>query len=384
MSNQAALLSVCAFPVAIWVYLLLGRGLFWSVRRSLQPAPASTPAKAAVAVVIPARNEAEVIGRAITSLLSQDYDGRLHIFLVDDASSDGTTGVAKHAAENLGRDAALTIVPGKPLPDGWTGKMWAVSQGVELALETRPDFLLLTDADIEHAPGNLRQLVGWAESQDLDLTSLMVKLQTATFAEKILIPAFVFFFLMLYPPAWVANRERRTAGAAGGCMLLRPAALQKAGGIAPIRSEIIDDCALARRVKRTGGRVWLGLTNCAHSIRSYGGFREIENMISRTAFNQLRHSTALLLATTLGLLFTYVLPVVLLCSGLPAAVVSGAVALGLMAGAYIPMLRFYNRNPLWAVSLPFVAVFYLYATLCSAANYWLGRGGEWKGRAQDI
>ena len=167
-------------------------------------------------------------------------------------------------------------------------------------------------------------------------------------------------------------------------MLIRPAALQGAGGIAAICGEIIDDCALARRVKRTGGRVGLGLTSDASSIRSYGGFRQIENMISRTAFNQLRHSTALLLATALGLLFTYVLPVVLLCSGLPAAVVSGAVALGLMAGAYIPMLRFYNRNPLWAVSLPLVAVFYLYATVHSAANYWLGRGGEWKGRAQDI
>lgn len=384
MSNQAVLLSVCAFPVAIWVYLLLGRGLFWSVRRSLLPAPESVTRAAAVAVVIPARNEAEVIGYAVTSLLSQNYDGSLHIFLVDDASSDGTTGVAKHAAENLNRDTALTIVSGKPLPNGWTGKMWAVSQGVELALEKQPDFLLLTDADIEHAPGNLRQLVGWAESQSLDLASLMVKLQTATFAEKILIPAFIFFFLMLYPPSWIASSRRRTAGAAGGCILIRPAALQRAGGIAAIRGEIIDDCALASRVKRTGGRVWLGLTNGAHSIRSYGGFQEIENMISRTAFNQLRHSTALLLATTLGLLFTYVLPVVLLCSGLPAAMVCGALALGLMAGAYIPMLRFYNRNRLWAVSLPFVAVFYLYATLRSAVNYYRGRGGEWKGRVQDV
>jgi hopene-associated glycosyltransferase HpnB len=382
--SQAILFAVCASPVVIWLYLLLGRGLFWSVGRSLLPAPESVPRAAAVAVVIPARNEADVIGRAITSLLRQDYGGSLRIFLTDDASSDGTVDAARHAAGSLGHDDALAIVPGRPLPNGWTGKMWAVSQGVELALETQPDFLLLTDADIEHAPGNLQQLVGWAESQDLDLASLMVKLQTATLAERILIPAFVFFFLMLYPPAWVANRERRTAGAAGGCILIRPAALQRAGGIASIRGEIIDDCALARRVKRTGGRVRLGLTDNAHSIRSYGGFREVENMISRTAFNQLRHSATLLLATTLGLLCTYVLPVVLLCSGLPAAMMCGALALGLMAGAYIPMLRFYQRNPLWAVSLPFVATFYLYATFRSAASYWQGRGGEWKGRVQDV
>jgi hopene-associated glycosyltransferase HpnB len=384
VSNQAILVAVSVLPVVIWLYLLLRRGLFWSVRRSLPPAPVNRPTAAAVAVVIPARNEADVIGRAITSLLRQDYDGNLHIVLVDDASSDGTAETAKQAASGLGRDATLTILCSKPLPDGWTGKMWAVSQGVELALERQPDFLLLTDADIEHMPGNLRQLISWAESRNLDLASLMVKLRTATFAERILIPAFVFFFFMLYPPAWVASGKRKTAAAAGGCMLIRPAALQGAGGIAAICGEIIDDCALARRVKRTGGRVGLGLTSDASSIRSYGGFRQIENMISRTAFNQLRHATALLLATAIGLLFTYVLPVALLCSGVPAAMICGALALGMMARAYIPLLRFYRRNPLWAVSLPLVAVFYLYATLHSAANYWRGRGGEWKGRAQDL
>ncbi len=384
MHNQAILFAVCAVPVAIWLHLLLGRGLFWSVRRGLPAAPVSTPTAAAVAVVIPARNEADIIGRAITSLLQQDYDGSLHLFLVDDASSDGTIAAAKRAAASLDCDAALTIIPGKPLPAGWTGKMWAVSQGVELALEKRPDFLLLTDADIEHAPGNVRQLVGWAESQNLDLASQMVKLQTATFAEKILIPAFVFFFLMLYPPAWIAKPRRTTAGAAGGCMLIRPDALRQAGGIAAIRREIIDDCALAHRVKGTGGRVRLGLTNDAYSIRSYGGFEEIEKMISRTAFNQLRHSAALLVATALGLLLTYILPIALLCSGTASIMACGALALGMMAGAYRPMLRFYHRNPLWAGSLPLVAAFYLYATLHSAINYWQGHGGEWKGRAQDF
>lgn len=384
MSNHAILFAVCAAPLAIWLYLLLGRGRFWSVRRSPPRAQANTIAAAAIAVIIPARNEGDIIGRTITSLVQQDYDGSLHIFLVDDASSDATIAAAKRAAASLDRDPALTIIPGKPLPAGWTGKMWAVSQGVELALETRPDFLLLTDADVEHASGNLRQLVGWAESQNLDLASLMVKLQTAAFAEKILIPAFVFFFLMLYPPAWIANPRRTTAGAAGGCMLIRPDALQQAGGIAAIRSEIIDDCALAHRVKGSGRRVRVGLTNGAHSIRSYGGFGEIEKMISRTAFNQLRHSTVLLLATALGLLLTYILPVALLCSGTASIIACGALALGMMAGAYSPMLRFYHRNPLWAVSLPLVAAFYLYATLHSAINYWRGHGGEWKGRAQDL
>lgn len=383
MSNEAIFIAVCGLPVAIWLYLLLGRGLFWSVRRNRRMPPASTLTGATVAVVIPARNEADVIGRSISSLLSQDCGGTLHIILVDDASTDDTVEVARQAAAKLGRGCALTIVASKPLPNGWTGKMWAVSQGVALALATRPDFLLLTDADIEHAPRNLRQLVGWSESGNFELVSLMVKLQTETFAEKLLIPAFVFFFFMLYPPAWIASERRRTAGAAGGCMLIRPAALRNAGGVAAIRGEIIDDCALARRVKRSGGRVQLGLTSDACSIRSYGGFQEIERMIARTAFNQLRHSTALLLVTTLGLLVTYLLPVALLCSFRATAITCGAITLALMAGAYIPMLRFYGRNPLWAVSLPFVASFYLYATFHSAANYYRGRGGEWKGRVQD-
>ena len=250
MHNQAILFAVCAVPVAIWLHLLLGRGLFWSVRRGLPAAPVSTPTAAAVAVVIPARNEADIIGRTITSLLQQDYDGSLHLLLVDDASSDGTIAAAKLSRSELGPRRSIDRYPRQATARRLDRQMWAVSQGVELALEKRPDFLLLTDAD-EHAPGNLRQLVGWAESQNLDLASVMVKLQTATFAEKILIPAFVFFFLMLYPPAGIANPRRTTAGAAGGCMLIRPDALRQAGGIAAIRREIINDCALAHRMEQT-------------------------------------------------------------------------------------------------------------------------------------
>jgi hopene-associated glycosyltransferase HpnB len=247
-----------------------------------------------------------------------------------------------------------------------------------------PDFLLLTDADIEHAPENVATLVNVAEGGGYDLASLMVKLHCCTGAEKLLIPAFVFFFFMLYPPEWVRDPRRQTAGAAGGCMLIRPAALERIGGIAAIRPEIIDDCALARAVKRSGGKIWMGAAAEAHSLRPYKSFGEIERMIARTAFNQLKHSFWLLLGTVLGMLLLYVLPIALLASGSARPALVGAVAFALMTAAYLPMVRFYRLNPLWAVSLPLSAVFYTAATIQSAVNYWRGGGGEWKGRAQDV
>jgi hopene-associated glycosyltransferase HpnB len=261
--------------------------------------------------------------------------------------------------------------------------MWAVSQGVARAIATRPDYLLLTDADIDHSSDNVQRLTALAESGSYDLTSLMVKLQTVSFAEKALIPAFIFFFFMLYPPAWISSSGRKLAGAAGGCILVRPETLLKAGGIEAIRSEIIDDCGLATIIKRVGGRVWLGLTAETASTRSYGSFGEIGRMVSRTAFNQLHHSTLLLMGTVIGLLLTYVLPVALVFSGTLVSALAGVTAWALMTTAFFPMVRFYRLNPLWSLALPVVASFYMGATVHSAVKYWLGKGGEWKGRAQD-
>ncbi len=370
-------------PLMLWIYLLFGRGMFWRVRRNLQPQSEVAPLMKRVAVIIPARNEADVIARSVASLLNQRRQASLHIFLVDDNSSDDTARVAQDVATRSGNHTALTIIAGRPLLAGWSGKLWALHQGIAAALETSPDFLLLTDADILHAPDHIASLVAFAEAEGHALASLMVKLHCRTLAERLLIPAFVFFFFKLYPPAWVSNLHRSTAGAAGGCILIRPAALAAAGGIAAIRGEIIDDCALARRVKQGGGKIWLGLSSSTSSLRAYGTFAEIARMISRTAFNQLRHSTFLLIAALTGLVFTYVLPVGLLFTPHSPAIFFGLASLSLMTVAYLPLVRFYRLNPLWALSLPLAALFYAAATVQSALNFWRGRGGEWKGRVQD-
>jgi hopene-associated glycosyltransferase HpnB len=291
--------------------------------------------------------------------------------LVDDASADGTADIARQA-DASGR---LTVIRAAPLPAGWTGKLWAVSQGVEQA--GAPDYLLLTDADIVHPPENLSGLVALAES-GYDLVSYMAKLKCDSLAERALIPAFVFFFFQLYPPAWIRNPRRKTAAAAGGCILIRREMLERIGGIAAIRGELIDDCALARAVKRAGGRIWLGLSEHTRSIRDYATFGEVGRMISRTAFTQLRYSPLLLAGTVLGLAFIYWLPVALTLAGQPL----GALAWLLMAVCYWPMLHFYGRSPFWAPLLPLVAAFYMGCTIHSAVQYWRGAGGRWKGRAQ--
>ncbi len=367
----------------IWLYLLIGHGRFWMVQSAAPQAPPAAEIRSTIAVVIPARNEADVIGKAVSSLLGQSCADSLHIFVVDDHSSDGTADAARRAAGDGSQASRLTIIPANPLPSGWTGKLWAVQQGIEQALLLRPDFLLLTDADIEHSPDNLRRLVSIADAGGYDLTSFMVKLRCRSLAEKLLIPAFVFFFFLLYPPKWIRDRRRRTAGAAGGCMLIRPVALAKAGGIEAIKQEIIDDCALAKAVKRSGGQVWLGTTPDTHSLRAYDTFAEIERMIARTAFNQLRHSALLLVGAVLGMLLVYLLPLLLLASDSTWLAVMGGAACLMMAMSYLPLVRFYQLNPLWALTLPFSAAFYTFATIHSALKYWSGRGGEWKGRAQD-
>jgi hopene-associated glycosyltransferase HpnB len=376
------LFAGAVFSLLIWAYLLLGRGGFWRIHIVL-PRGESNQTPVRIAVIVPARDEADVVGRVVGSLLRQAGRNFIHVFLVDDGSSDGTSQAARDAAEAVGRSEMLTVIEGRPLAAGWSGKLWAMQQGIEKASETAPDFFLFTDADVEHAQDSLSTLVSIARSGSYDLASYMVKLHCAILAEKLLIPAFVFFFFKVYPPAWIANPDRATAGAAGGCILIRPAALEQAGGIQAIRHEVIDDCSLAARIKHCGGSLWLGASDSTRSIRSYGGFADIGNMISRSAFSQLRHSTLLLLLSIMGMAATYLLPpaLVLFSCGGPAAL--GATAWLLMIVSYLPVLRLYRLNPVWVLALPLAAVFYTGATLHSAWKYWIGRGGEWKGRVQD-
>ena len=380
--------AAAAVPLAIWLYLLLARGGFWRVSRELGPQSPSTALAVAsgrrVIAVVPARNEADGIGKAVSSLAAQTLVPPLHVIVVDDGSTDGTAEEAIRAAEAAGARDRLTVLRGAPPAPEWTGKLWAMSQGVAAAAGHNPDFLLLTDADIEYAAGEVAALADKADTERLDLASLMVRLSTATFAERCLIPAFVFFFLKLYPPAWIASRRSSVAGAAGGCMLIRPAALARAGGLAAIRGCIIDDCALARAIKSSGGSIWLGLARQTRSLRVYGSFAEIGAMISRTAFNQLQHSYLMLAATLVGLAATYLAPSLLLLTHAPLAMGLGAAAWLLMSACYLPMVRFYGVSPAYALTLPVVALFYAAATVHSAVQYAAGRGGRWKGRAQDV
>jgi hopene-associated glycosyltransferase HpnB len=373
---------VGALSLAIWIYLVFARGQFWRMRiEELPPSGTPLPTPQRVAVIVPARNEAAVIGQTIQSLLQQDYNGPVHVFLVDDHSSDGTAEIARRTAAEAGLADRLTIVQAGPLLEGWTGKLWALSEGVEAATSFCADHYWFTDADVVHEPENLSRLLARAETGDFDLVSQMVKLHCESLAERMLIPAFVFFFFKLYPPAWVTRTDKRTAAAAGGCILIRPAALARIGGIAAIRDQLIDDCAFARAVKR-GGRIWLGPTATANSLRGYGSFVEIGRMIARTAFTELRHSALLLDGVIAGMAITYMAPLVLLGLGRLAAAL-GLAAWLLMAIAYWPTLRFYRLSPLWALLLPIIAAFYLGATIYSAFEYCAGRGGFWKGRVQD-
>lgn len=381
--TQVSLYAAAALPVFIWLYLLLAHGRFWRAGQLPAAAPDVKDTAYRVVAVIPARDEATVIADTVNSLLTQDYGAPLHVIVVDDGSSDGTAGVAARAAAALGASERLTLLNGAALPTGWTGKVWAMSQGAAAAVALAPDFLLFTDADIHHDPEHVAALVAQAKRHGYDLVSTMVELPVRTLAEQCLIPAFVFFFQLLYPPRWIASERERTAAAAGGCMLVRPQALARAGGLQSIRSQLIDDCALARAVKGAGGTLWLGLTHTARSTRSYDTFGQIARMISRSAFNQLRHSYVLLAATIAGLGITYLGAPLLLLSGDPLVSALGASAWILMSIAYAPMVRFYRLNPLWSLCLPAIAVFYAGATLHSALQYRLRRGGLWKGRVQD-
>jgi hopene-associated glycosyltransferase HpnB len=368
--------AVAVASVAAWVYLLAFRGGFWRSGPVLRADEHSRPAK--VAAVVAARNEAEHIARSIRSLLRQDYAGGLSVILVDDGSTDGTAGIAASSG-----DARLKIVRGRPLPQGWSGKLWAVHQGLAAEEVRAADYVLLTDADIEHEPEHLAALVAKAERDGLDLVSEMVRLHCETMAERALISAFVFFFQMLYPFAWVADPGKRTAGAAGGTMLVRRAALDRVKGVSRIRERLIDDCAFAGEIKRTGGRIWLGHAEGTASMRVYG-WREAWKMIARTAYAQLGYSPAMLLGCLAGMGVVYLAPPLetIFARGLPR--VLGALAWGAMAAAFQPTLRRYRRSPLWGLALPCIGLFYLSATVASAVQHYGGRGGGWKDRVYGV
>jgi len=372
---------LATIPLAIWIYLFLARGNFWQAREeNIQLQPLAIWPR--VVAVVPARNEAGTITETISSLAGQDYPGEFSIVVVDDHSEDGTGALARKAAAGSRAAERITIHSAAALPPGWTGKLWALHEGVQVASEGKPDFLWFTDADVVHAPATLKRLVFRAEKDSLDLASLMVLLQARTFPERLLIPPFLYFFLMLYPPRWIADSNISTAGAAGGCILLRRNVLAPIGGIASIRGEVIDDCALARAVKSHGGRIWMGLTRASLSLRSYGSFAEIRDMIARTAFTQLRYSLVLLIAAMAGLFATFLLAWILFFAYPGEAWLLVDTAIALMAATFLATVRFYNLSTVWALTLPVAAVFYGYATCVSAARYWVGRGGQWKGRAQ--
>jgi len=374
-------LLIALAALAAWAYTLFARGMFWMAReRDDVDQPTATPTSwPDVVAVIPARNEADVIARTIGHLLAQDYPGDFRIVLVDDNSNDGTAA----AARALDDHARLTVIAGEPLPPGWTGKLWAMRQGVAAASVLQPKYLLLTDADIAHSPENVRSLVQRAEAGRLALTSLMAKLTVENWAERLLIPAFVFFFDMLYPFAWVNNPGRATAAAAGGCMLARLDALRAAGGIEAIADAIIDDCALGARMK-TQGPIWLGLTDRARSLRPYPGLAGIGRMVSRSAYAQLGYSPWLLAGTVLGMGLVYLAaPFLALFAVGPARWIGLAVWVA-MAVAYWPMLRFYRQAPVFGLALPVIGAVYTFFTLQSAIDVWRGRGGMWKGRAQAL
>jgi hopene-associated glycosyltransferase HpnB len=376
VANLLALLSL-----AIWIHLAFLRGNFWRLEEdTIEPKPLEKWPR--VVAVVPARNEAETIASAVASLLLQDYPGEFELIVVDDHSEDGTAALARKAAEEAGAAVRITIHTASELPEGWTGKLWALNEGVQSSANRLPDFFWFTDADIVHVPDTLRRLVSRAEAESLDLASLMVLLQAKTFPEKLLIPPFLYFFLMLYPPRWIADPKKRTAGAAGGCILLRGNALERIGGFSAIRNEVIDDCALARTVKKNCGKLWMGVTRASVSLRAYKTFAEIRDLIARTAFTQLRYSSLLVAATLLGLLATYWLPWILFFTAEEPAWLLGSTAASLMTVTFLFTVKFYNRSAIWAFTLPFPAAFYGYATFLSAVRYWLGRGAQWKGRSQ--
>jgi hopene-associated glycosyltransferase HpnB len=407
--------AACVIAAITWAYLLAGHGGYWRTGQRLPPAAGDPPAWPDVVAVIPARNEAAVLPATLPTLLAQDYPGTFGVLLVDDQSSDGTADVARMLASGgrppqtppgairsgrppAGRrgrpgSAGLRVVAGAAPPDGWAGKVWAMEQGRRAAGQAA--YLLFTDADIAYRPGTLTALVRAAEADDRALVSQMALLRADTFWERLLVPAFVYFFAQLYPFRRVNRPGGRTAAAAGGCMLVRGAVLEAAGGFGPIGGARIDDVALGRLLKRRPARCWLGLTTSVASLRPYPSLSGLWDMISRSAFTQLRYSLSLLAGTVVGLLWLYALPPAAALAGLAWLAAggpgSGTAAAGwltaaglagwaLMTASYVPILRLYRLSPLRAPGLPLIALLYAAMTVDSARRYYAGRGGQWKGR----
>jgi hopene-associated glycosyltransferase HpnB len=376
--------AIAAASLVAWLYLLAGRGGFWrAAERDDADVPEPPGDWPSVTAVIPARNEADVLSECLGSLLKMDYPGRFNIVLVDDQSEDGTGDVARWTAAAAGARDQVKVLQGGPLPSGWTGKLWAVKQGIAHA-SAAPEasrYLLLTDADIACSRNTLRKLVARAESKGLLLTSLMVKLRCESLAERWLVPAFVFFFQMLYPFSWVNRPGHPMAAAAGGCMLVRREALEAAGGIECIRGSLIDDCALGRAMK-AAGPVWLGLTSSVYSLRPYDTFGDVRRMVARSAYDQLHYSPLLLAVTIAGMLVTFAVPPLFAIFATGEAQALGLLTWAVMALMFQPILRLYWLSPLYGAALPVIAALYMLFTLDSAYQHARGRGGMWKGRAQ--
>ncbi|MEH2331681.1 glycosyltransferase [Nostoc sp.] len=410
-------LGFMLLSLTIWLGLLGFWGQFWRTDQQLEFTETQLESLPVVCAVVPARNEAQLLPTTLRSLLLQDYPGSFNVFLVDDRSTDRTANFAEGVAHAVGKPQQLHIISGESLPPGWSGKLWAVEQGIKSASKFAPDYFLLTDADIEHDSDNLRRLVAKAMQEDLDLVSVMVRLRCESFWEKLLIPAFVFFFQKLYPFRWVNNPNNPTAGAAGGSILIAREALERIGGIQVIRQALIDDCALAKAVKKSRGagehtsttlsnrgsredkgdkenhaqylmsnqgRIWLGLSSLTRSLRPYDSLATIWDMVARTAYTQLNYSPLILLGTLVGMPLIYLAPPVCVILGAVwsnwAIAFTGLLGWLLMTFAYYPTIRFYKCSPWFALSLPAIAFLYTLMTLDSALRHWQGRGGAWKGR----
>lgn len=385
-------LGLTSLSLVIWMGLLCFRGQFWRCDQLLDNGRGELPQLkgeeyASVCAVIPARNEAEMLPMTLRSLLQQSYPGEFTIVLVDDHSTDGTAEFAQGMAEALLKRDRLQVIAAAPLPSGWTGKLWAMAQGIEKAetLTRLPDYFLLTDADIEHDVNNLSRLVAKAQQDDLDLVSLMVLLRCESFWEKLLIPAFVFFFQKLYPFRWVNNPKYSTGAAAGGCILIRREALTRIGGIATLRDALIDDCTLGQAVKSTSKNgIWLGLSQRTRSKRAYDSLETIWDMVARTAFTQLNYSPWLLFGTLIAMTLVYIVPPVGgIWGGLTGnwlIAIAGFTTWLLMAIAYLPTIRLYRCSRWLAFGLPAIAFLYTLMTIDSALRHWQGKGGAWKGR----
>jgi hopene-associated glycosyltransferase HpnB len=383
--------AVSLVPLAVWAYLLFGRGWFWLCRERDDAAASASDTHLpnvagswpAVVAIIPARDEADTIAQSVGSLLRQDYRGQFSVMVVDDQSADGTAAVASAAASSVGAADRLRIFTGSGITPGWTGKLSAMREGLS-AVETGEapaEFVLFSDADIAYAPHVLARLVAIARLKNSVLTSLMVKLRCESAAERWLVPAFVFFFQMLYPFAWVNDPKRRIAAAAGGCMLARREALAAAGGLQALRGALIDDCALGALMKRQGP-IWLGLTESVHSLRAYPAFTDMRRMVARSAFAELRYSPLRLAGAVAGMALVYLAPPFFAVFARGLAQAAGALAWAMMALALAPTLRLYRRTLAEGLALPAIAAAYVAFTLDSAMQYWRGRGGYWKGRIQ--